>query len=230
MPAREALARWLKAYPDDPPVGWMLRERQSQIWTRFHNLPDAQRYPDTDAELDVVTDRLNRLAAHLFGQGEVGVFFMSYSEAEKVVASVQLPGCVPVLPIPTQWLSAMAPYYENPAAGTFLVSTVKWRPGLLEGLFVAAALDRVAGPTLLGAETGDLFCPYDGGVDLFVAEPNRRREIRLQFRDWLPEGATGYLSELDAVPVRSPLYTSDEWQALAAKLGLAKVEPHEPVN
>ncbi|HEX7491382.1 MAG TPA: hypothetical protein VF337_06735 [Candidatus Limnocylindrales bacterium] len=208
----------------------MLRERQAAIWTRFHNLPDAQRYPDSPGEQRVVADRLNRIAATLFDRQEVAVFFIAFSEAERIMASVQLPGCAPVLPTPAKWLSVMEPYFYNSMAGTFLAKEVRWQPGLLHELFMAAALDRVAGPTLLGVETGDLFCPYDGGVDVFVPDLPRRRELRMKFRDWLPEEATGYLSELDEVPVRMPLRTTEEWEAMAAKLGYTKVEPRDPVN
>jgi hypothetical protein len=230
MNDRDPVSSWRRSYPNDAPVGWMLRERQAQIWTRFHNLPDAQRYPETDAERRVVTDRLNRIAAAVLGKQDVAVFLMSFSEADRIVASVQLPGCVPVLPTPARWLSVTEPYFDCSAAGTFLTAEVTWRPGLLEDLFMAVALNRVAGPTLLGIETGDLFCPYDGGVDVFVPDLIRRREIRLAFRGWLPDGATGYLSELDAIPVRSPLHTTTELRELAARIGAEKVEPQSPIN
>ena len=124
----------------------------------------------------------------------------------------------------------MEPYFDNSMAGTFLVAEVTWRPGVLADLFMAAALDRIAGPTLLGIGTGNLFCPYDGGVDVFIPDVVRRREVRLAFRDWLPQGATGYLGELDEVPVRSPLLTSEEWEAMALKIGFTKVERHDPIN
>ena len=226
----DRVAQWRGKYPDSPPVGWILREREVTSWTRFHNLPDAKRYPESKAEEKIVLGRVNDIASALFGTSQVVVFQQVFSPVEHVSAGVYVPGSSVVSPIPADWLEALDPYFENASALSFVGGAIDWRPGVLDSLLLATALDRVAGPALLAPVSGNLLCPYDGGMDTFLPEPAARRALRERFRAWLPTAATGFIEDLAGIPARSPLRTTEEWDQLAESLGAQKVERRDPVN
>jgi hypothetical protein len=58
---------WASFHANRRPLGWMLRSDQSLAWVRFHSLPNSKRYPESDAEKDIILSRAYSLANETLG-------------------------------------------------------------------------------------------------------------------------------------------------------------------
>ena len=59
------------------PVGYALRWRYVDRWTRFHSLPESKRYPDSDEEMELLVLRHMAVADTLFAEGAAIFVFVS---------------------------------------------------------------------------------------------------------------------------------------------------------
>ena len=59
MPDDGLSALWQRQWPACPPLADDLKRAYHDRWVRFHSLPGSKRYPDTDAEYDIVLHRYN---------------------------------------------------------------------------------------------------------------------------------------------------------------------------
>jgi hypothetical protein len=67
---QEFTSAWKGVFNDAPPLGYELRDRFTDNWTRFHALPRSKRYADTDDEQQIILSRANELATECFDQKE----------------------------------------------------------------------------------------------------------------------------------------------------------------
>jgi hypothetical protein len=66
---------------------------------------------------------------------------------------------------------------------------LSWQRGLLDRVWLAIARDRIGRVALFAPATGDAFCPYGGGADVFVWGSDRRAKLGDRFRAWVPATA-----------------------------------------
>ncbi|MGA0544733.1 DUF3885 domain-containing protein [Brevundimonas sp. VNH65] len=191
---------WESFYPGHHPIGWMLRDEGAQHWVRFHSLPESKRYPDTDEERTVLLARQNALAAEVIGGGPCWLVQTHWTT---------LPGD---LDWPDQhdsfWATreygleyvsefirkddadAHEPDREPDRPWRVYSGQTDWSPGRFDHLLLSIADDE-AGPTLWMGITGQIFAPYDGGVDLFLSSPAAVEAMRKQYADWLSGHPSG---------------------------------------
>lgn len=60
---------WSDFRPGHQPAGWMLRDAGSLPWVRFHSLPQSKRYPDNEAEAEIILSRAEALGDAILGRG-----------------------------------------------------------------------------------------------------------------------------------------------------------------
>jgi hypothetical protein len=66
---------------------------------------------------------------------------------------------------------------------------VSWIPGEFDSLLERAAYGK-AGPICIQSKCA-AFCPYDGGMDVFIKEERALRAVRGLFRAWAPQPESG---------------------------------------
>lgn len=66
---------------------------------------------------------------------------------------------------------------------TFFAARTVWDPEQFNAALHAIAEDRFR--ALWASEKGEVFCPYDGGVDLILRPSARVAELRTKFEAWL---------------------------------------------
>lgn len=57
--------------------------------------------------------------------------------------------------------------------------------------FQLRAMDELGSLTLFAPEAGSAFCPYDGGMDLFLPAAETIDLLRRRFNGWLPANPDG---------------------------------------
>jgi hypothetical protein len=165
---------------------------QPERWVRFHSLPDAKRYAEDDAERRELLRRQSALGDFALGRDADCVVFTHCFRIDNEPSGrleMDVAG-LPSLDFARRWT---VPCPEEPdldlvcaAAG----ETVRWDPEQLAAAMGTAAVDASRW-LLLSLRTRQVFAPYDGGVDLFLASPERVRKAKACFGGWLSPHPSG---------------------------------------
>lgn len=158
-----------------------LRVQYIDQWIRFHSLPESKRYAESSSEYDEILGRHRTVLRELRGNADTTPLYViaedwGWRDLSAGWSKRQLSGAWP-------WRSSQAD--EDPEAG----STYFWAAsGLsepeIDTLLLAAADDR--GHFIIGGpELEWLYCPYDGGADIFLPTAVERDALRARHADWL---------------------------------------------
>ena len=80
---------------------------------------------------------------------------------------------------------------ENECDWRFSVSGIQWDFAGYDALGRDVAEGRVPFVLVTSQSTGDVFSPYDGGVDLFLKSRSRAAELWHLHREWTSDDADG---------------------------------------
>lgn len=183
---------WNKNFGLYAPRGHILRSHQYGHWTRIHSLPESKRYPDTPREYDILLQRHNELADFLFQPGETCILFKSNyfcpedNEQERPVLDgvifstehiilPQYPGEIPI---------------EQDDLYSIWCAQITWKPSFFSSLVRAVADEEIVGVTIVSMVTRNVYCPYDGGADVFTFD-SPPVVVREQFSSWLSGRSDG---------------------------------------
>lgn len=162
----EPLSWWVSTFGEVAPVGHVLRRQLQERWTRFHSLPESKRYPEEAAEFDELMARHLSVTNGLFTKGEEIYVYRSHLGEEKLrgrykhqVAGRQLGDLMFKLPtgIPEE-----DDLYRVRALKT------TWVPDFFNALTKQVANWEESGITFVSPSTRNIYCPYDGGMDVFA--------------------------------------------------------------
>jgi hypothetical protein len=188
---------WARHYPNIEPVGYELRGAGARHWVRFHSLLESKRYPDTEAEWDVLLARQNELAASVLGENRECWLVQSHWESDPDVPDIAFQDgndpfrATAEFDLKSALVTLREPGTEFKRRWEAFVGLTSWSAGRFDGLLRDIANER-ASPTLwCSNETGAVFAPYDGGVDLFLPDEGRVRELAEKHAAWLPAHALG---------------------------------------
>lgn len=182
---------WVENYGKYTPAGFVLRAQLTDHWVRVHSLPQSKRYPETPIEYETLIQRHDELTKFLFAPGEECVLFKStrfwpedglppekpilsgFELADEYVTLAQYPEELPI---------------EHDDIYCVGYSLVTWKPAKFSSLVTAVADEETYGVAVVSMSTKNIYCPYDGGADIFVF--NRSPEVvRTHFKEWLSSRA-----------------------------------------
>jgi hypothetical protein len=184
MDVDEALDAWQAQYSCQPPVGFMLRFTHESVWTRIHYLRESSE-PATSEDDRLTASRFDAVASALFTGATVLVLAIHLDPRHEDTAGLRELGAAPIAP-PEGWIEALDEYLPGPSRAEFVATTLSWQRGCLDRLWLAVARDRIGRTSVFAPATGDAFCPYGGGADVFVWGTERRSKLGDRFRALLP--------------------------------------------
>jgi hypothetical protein len=187
-----ALSWWKQTFGEIAPVGYVLRSHLHHRWVRFHSLPESKRYPESEEESDIVLSHNLDVANYLFSRGEEICIFKSifhYSgdpePAAPEIAGVQLSN-------DSRLVSRAC--FDNDDAEDDLFHTwqlsATWGESLFSEIIRRVAIEQEHSISFVSPASGNIFCPYDGGMDTFSASAELG-EIRQKFSVWLSKHPAG---------------------------------------
>jgi hypothetical protein len=181
----DALAWWKTEMAPVAPVGHALRQYLSKDWTRFHSLPESKRYAENEADRVELRNRHITIATLLFVTGEPIYIYRSYfcekrqrGKSKHQLAGRQLRESVLRLPVRVE------NSYETEDAPLFVRALVsRWQPDFFAPLLDQVADFRESGVAFVSPKSRNIYCPYDGGMDVFsfTIEP---QELASRFTEW----------------------------------------------
>ena len=178
---------WQRRYLNDPPAGPVLTANHPDIWTRIHYLPGARRPARNAEDEQTVVERFNDVMDYLRFSAVV-VLAINLDPRDEEFQILEPIGAVR-LPMPAEWTTPLSEYFDLRRV-QLAVAQLAWTHGCLDDLWRAAARDRMGRVAVFNLPTGDAFCPYDGGADVFIWDEASRAGLREQFRSWLPDEST----------------------------------------
>jgi hypothetical protein len=84
---------------------------------------------------------------------------------------------------PPRWRCS-EPDLDTLQGARFLERTLLWQPGVLDEELKLRAVDELATLALFSKPLGSAFCPYDGGMDVFLRSPELVLSMRRLFLHW----------------------------------------------
>lgn len=188
MNVPEALDAWQAQYSGQPPVGFMLRFSHESVWARIHYLREGSG-PATPADDKLTASRFDAVASALFTGTTVLVLAIHLDPRHEDTADLLEVGASPIVP-PDSWLESLAGYLPQTSQVQFVAATLSWQRGCMDRLWLAVAKDFIGRIAVFCPATGDAFCPYGGGADVFVWGAERRSKLGNRFRAWLPSAGS----------------------------------------
>jgi hypothetical protein len=187
----DPLAWWQSQFGANAPRGHLLRRALSERWVRCHSLPDSKRYAESVDEYAELQRRHLAVASALFSTGEPLYVFRAHSGEPKLrgkarhqVAGRQFREAVAVLPIESRGQDDD----EKRMYVRALVS--EWKPDFFEAAIRLLADWQEVGISFVSPATKNIFCPYDGGMDVFTfaITPDVLRARFASWRSSRPDG------------------------------------------
>jgi hypothetical protein len=184
MNVHEALDAWQAQYSGQPPVGFMLRFSHESVWTRIHYLRDSSEPASIEDDRQTAS-RFDAVASALFTGTTVLVLAIHLDPRHEDTAGLRELGADTIAPA-DGWIQNLDEYLPGSSRAEFVATTLSWQRGCLDRVWLAVARDRIGRIAVFCPATGDAFCPYGGGADVFVWGSERRSKLGDRFRAWLP--------------------------------------------
>lgn len=189
---QEISTAWASNWPGAEP-GEILREKFPDRWVRFHSLPDAQRYAQSEDDYDVLLARHHAVLRDLPGFDEFGE-----------VLTVSFSGSLASSPVErTALLATLLPgaaYWRSVAIGNIregfywvhaYISRFTPRADVLDPLLLEVSDDRVGDVMIAPKGFEWIYSPYDGGADVFLPSMQERDQLAQAHADWLSPYTSG---------------------------------------
>ena len=182
------LAWWQSEIGSIAPVGFALRRYLNLNWTRFHSLPESKRYPESEDERAELLRRHSLVTAELFSPGERLYVFQSRFPVSRrqlrqkhAVAGRQLREASVMLAVNTGTVATE----DDDILVTRALET-KWKPDFYERLVTEVASERESLVALAAPNSKNVYCPYDGGMDVFSFSVSPS-DLEKKFSGWLSD-------------------------------------------
>jgi len=179
MDVYDALEAWQAQYSGQPPVGFMLRFTHEAVWTRVHYLHDGFA-PVTVEDARCMAAHFDTVCTALFNGATVLVTAIQVDPSYEESTALRAAGARFVVP-PPGWLVSLRDYVPDPGRAEFVAATMPWQRRCLNDVWFAVARDRIERIAVFSPATGDAFCPYPGGADVFVWGAERRLKLGDRF-------------------------------------------------
>lgn len=178
------------AVSDGIPTKWALRGNPNR-WVRFHSLPEAKRYADTDAEYEEVLQRADEILQATFGErADVLVISTQYLSPGELKAD-NWKVHRRVMPTAERWmrLPTEVEVDEDEVFETDAELWCNWHTysrRSLDALIRVVADFELASVIVLCPERKSAVAPDDGGIDVVLATVDDREVLAERFAEWLP--------------------------------------------
>jgi hypothetical protein len=168
------------------PVGHALRQQFKDNWARFHSLPESKRYAEDESEYVEILRRHQAVGDAIFSAGETIYIYRSYAYEKKLHGKKKHQLVGRLFRESMVRLSINPGLIEENDDDHYYVRALvtKWTPDFFSPLIRQIADFKEFGVTIASPATRAIFCPYDGGIDLFTFS-QKHTDFEAKFSTWL---------------------------------------------
>jgi hypothetical protein len=157
------------------PLSHLMRSEFPEYWLRIHSLPESKRYPEDEAERQIVLDRYARFGTALLGERApclvIESRFNGYERTEELMPGLSW---TPIHRVD----ESDEDFYDSWMAQTI------WDAAKFRALLLAIADDQEQNVAFVSEVTDCVFIPYDGGSDGFSFDTALLQRLRDEFAPW----------------------------------------------
>lgn len=186
---------WEAFYPNAEPTGWLMRAANVQHWVRFHSLPLSKRYAETEEEVSILLDRQNELASETLGGNQlcwlVQACWISQDGYVEMTDKSEMFKETREFGLTHAFSFCEDEGGDDATFWNVMTAPVRWIQDGFNDVLLRIANDQAAPTLWASVESGAVFAPYDGGVDIFLPSEAMVEELQSKHADWLsshPEG------------------------------------------
>lgn len=194
MTAEQFIAEWNRVYPGVS-IEPQLISLKDRPWFRIHSLPASKRYADTQAELDILLSRHNRIFNDLFGHGSI-VYLVTGEYHHPDFTELHPIGSVPITnelkltPLATVDMHAVSDTFDKGQVYRPMFATITWAEHVWDMVLKAFANDELDG-FFVSFQTETIIAPYDGGIDFHMKDEASRDHWKDVYKEWLSPRSDG---------------------------------------
>ncbi len=167
---------WNARYPEVPPLSWQLKWHLDERWARIHSLPQSKRYADTPEEMAEILFRQNTIISELV------------EDASSIwVISCRWPKSFSDLPAGK--LEAVSTHSDDDYTFRIFAWSAIWTWGSQDTILKLIADEKMQAIIMCN---DCLIAPYDGGMDVILADSRTAGEFKAAYREWLPTDSDGF--------------------------------------
>ncbi len=176
------MTRWLQPeYLDSFPLSFLMRQRFPEYWLRIHSLPESKRYPEDEAEREIVLERYASFGTALLGDKTPCLIIRARFATEYLGSELQRS---------LSW-SRLHKIEEEEDFWCSWVAEISWRPDAIRDLLIDIAEDRDSHVLFVSKLSDAVFAPYDGGADGFSFDSGMIARLKQEFAPWRSARADG---------------------------------------
>jgi hypothetical protein len=184
---------WNQNYTKCPPVNYYLRECYPDLWFRIHTLPSSKRYAETEVDKREILNRHNLILTDLLGENtEFILITTGYSSSS---LPVQYYSQLNTLAKDSEFLFSIPKHeYELddiPNFWHFFIEVRTWQENSTDILLNLVANEEINDILFVGVEQNCVYCPYDGGADVFIQDASKRELLETKYSSWRSEHHSG---------------------------------------
>ncbi len=149
---------------------------------RIHSLPESKRYPEDEAERQIVFDRYSRFRSALLGESAPCLMIQS--------CFTGFPRNAELMP-ELEWTPIHQVVESEEDVWDSWMAHTTWDAEAFRTLLTAIADARESLIAFVSEATDSVFIPYDGGADGFSFDAALLRRLSAEFASWLPANPQG---------------------------------------
>jgi hypothetical protein len=157
------------------PLAHLMRETFPEHWIRIHSLPESKRYPETEAEKEIIFDRYSLFGTALLGHGASCLIIQS-----RFLGFPRLDEFMPEF----SWQQIHQVGKDEDDTWNSWQAPITWTPKEMRPLLLAIAEDKEAHIAFLSNITDCVFIPSDGGADGFSFDSKLLQRLLEEFSPW----------------------------------------------
>ena len=162
-----------KSYPKCIPISWLLREANKEIWFRIHSLPESKRYPETPEEFEILLKRHNELASDVLGKEEILLFWYGANVSGGISGE------------------HVISYNSDDIETDIYSKAIKWKPQKYNNYIKCVATEECSSSIFYAQSSGNIYAPYDGGADVLIQSPDKRKALKQKYKKWFSTQQSG---------------------------------------
>jgi len=187
MIAEQFKKYWNEHFSDSEPIDYELKRTLNDRWFRIHYLPDSKRYADSESEYETISLRQNTIIDSLFQSDKeflIVLGFFKYDLNEQL--SDEYFNLSEFQHVDTLDLHEIRPeeYADRDTYYDIFIRKEDWVLNGFDTLLrrIADGEDRAM---FVNTYNNIVIIPYDGGMDIILADKETRDKLKVKYSDWL---------------------------------------------
>lgn len=193
---------WTHYYGDCVPLTNVFKYNLQNKWLRFHSLTNGKRYAQNNDELSEIIKKNHYLMKDIIGDSRKAFVVFATPNYDPSLSESNL-GCelnqtqkgyVEICNKIIEKFNLENEFTINFDGMSFSINSalVELDKFSFEDIFSQIANDEVDYLFIMNPKNGDIFAPYDGGVDLIIRDETKKANLREKHKNWLSNREDGF--------------------------------------